>query len=419
LEGSNPPDFDSLKSVYPNLHSFRHTADQTDIIPPLTISGNPCSNVNSALIALAGIFNPSAPSPATTTTYGVIKLGGDLGGNNNAAAPMVSGIQGRPVSTQPPNPNQVLTWNGSQWIPMSNGTFFAGGDLTGTASLQRVIGLTGSSGVVNSSANTIQFVSAANILSPSNITIAAQGVSSQLNLDAGSDGVSLSTGSSVNVVQVTQIGTTPQTVAAFFPPPTGLTTTQMPANTGSNVIYIGDTLTPPTVPATSGSILWSFGGQLNVMQENGSSFALGSIPNPSVWGTQSATSGESITYRSYAVSSSTLGSAVQFTTSNPTFSLSILTNTAIRVDCIFVGKQVGSTNCAEYNLSLGFVVNGSGVVSTVGTVTNSDPRSNNPTEWNMPNISSSGGNLVVTTGYTTAGNANWTVITQIVLSPQG
>jgi hypothetical protein len=41
--------------------------------------------------------------------------GGDLGGNY--PAPGVIGLQKRPVSNANPQPDEVLTWDGSQWIP--------------------------------------------------------------------------------------------------------------------------------------------------------------------------------------------------------------------------------------------------------------------------------------------------------------
>src|SRR5271157_3774696 len=61
-----------------------------------------------------------------------ISLGQDLGGTREA--PLVIGIQGRPVSQIAPLTRNVLGWNGVSWSP-ETGIFVgraAGGDLTGT-----------------------------------------------------------------------------------------------------------------------------------------------------------------------------------------------------------------------------------------------------------------------------------------------
>lgn len=76
----------------------------------------------------------------------IISLAGDLGGT--LTNPKVIGIQGRPVSTVPPNLNDVLVWDGIAWVPApqsggGGGGFTAGGDLSGLSTSQRVIGLQG------------------------------------------------------------------------------------------------------------------------------------------------------------------------------------------------------------------------------------------------------------------------------------
>lgn len=438
LEGTDPP---NRATLFPGTHSFRHTADQIDVIPAITISGNPCSNVNQALLALAAAINPSAPQKATTSIFGVIQLSGDLGENAPGVATVV-GIQGKPVLNTPPTTNQVLTFNGSQWAPATSGAFTAASDLTGNNTYQNVIGLTGDTTTnpgyhtVRSSADYIQFVPSAvpNITQTqssgsvgTNMTISAQSVVSgtggQLVLGGGqagsglSGGVSLDVGSNNVVFEVAQVNSSAQTVAAFFPPPTGLTSAQMPVNTGNNVIYVGSTSTPPTIASPSGAILWADNlGNLNVMQGNGNSFVVGSIPNPSVWGTLTPRSGQSLTYRSSAITTNYQGVNVfPYPSTAQTFAMP--PNTCVRVDCIFVAKRVGSTDCAQYNLSLGFVVDGLGSVMQLGTTTSTDSRFIGT--WVSPTISNSGNYLVVNTGYTTAGSSNWEVITQIILSPQG
>jgi hypothetical protein len=77
-----------------------------------------------------------------------IRIAGDIGGT--ATAPLVIGIQGRPVSSSQPAVGNALLWNGSSWVPSAvatvgtSSTIFAG-DLSGTSSIQAVIGLQGRS----------------------------------------------------------------------------------------------------------------------------------------------------------------------------------------------------------------------------------------------------------------------------------
>lgn len=57
---------------------------------------------------------------ATITNLQSISLSGDLGGS--AATPLVKGIQGKLVSNQSPQLNEVLTWNGLAWVPAASGS---------------------------------------------------------------------------------------------------------------------------------------------------------------------------------------------------------------------------------------------------------------------------------------------------------
>lgn len=52
---------------------------------------------------------------ATTSTNGVVRLAGDLGGT--AAAPLVSKLQGKTLSSTAPTTGQVLKYDGTQWLP--------------------------------------------------------------------------------------------------------------------------------------------------------------------------------------------------------------------------------------------------------------------------------------------------------------
>lgn len=366
---------------------------------------------------------------------------GDLSGTITSQT--VVGIRNKSV----PNPsgtNTVLEWTGSALTWANMATFSPGGDLSGNNTSQQVIGLTGTGGVVAAHNNKILFdIGSTPVIqqtptttTATKMTIQAQGIGSgsgtggPLMLAGGPIQVGESGGGQVGPVMLAVGGDSQtnasglilfeicqpinqQSVAAFFPTDftNGLTSTDMPSGSGSFVIYVGNTSGSPSVPSPTGTILWSQNGQLNVMQGNGLSFVVGSIPNPSTWGTQSATSGQTITYRSYASSSTSSGTNIF---SSPT--LTFPTLTSVRVDCIFVAKLVGSSNTAQYNLSMGFVVDSLGNTTPVGSVTSADARSIG--SWNSPNITNSTNHLNVTTGWTSSGTANWTVITQIIYSPQ-
>lgn len=73
---------------------------------------------------------------------GTFTPAGDLAGTSSSQT--VVKIQGQPVSNVVPTLNQILQWNGSNWIPTTvslGGSFTAAGDLSGTSSNQTVTGL--------------------------------------------------------------------------------------------------------------------------------------------------------------------------------------------------------------------------------------------------------------------------------------
>lgn len=127
--------------------AFRHDATMIDLKPDLTIGADFCTTVQEALEALLGIIGPSpftlATIGTTTANLGIVTLGGDFGGT--ALIPRVTAIQGRAISTLPPSNGNVLIWSSSTgWTPTPfSGVFTAGGDLSGTSTLQTVIGLQG------------------------------------------------------------------------------------------------------------------------------------------------------------------------------------------------------------------------------------------------------------------------------------
>ena len=135
--------------------AFQHTAGQIVVSPSITIGSAVVTDVQTAIAVLSGSFIVPTVPDATTSSKGIIQLGGDISGlNSTASSPKVSGLQGVAVSTQAPTANQVLTFVAGNWTPTSlvpattssNGTITLAGDLNGTgttAAAPRVSGLQG------------------------------------------------------------------------------------------------------------------------------------------------------------------------------------------------------------------------------------------------------------------------------------
>lgn len=407
---------------------FRHKANQIDLYPTLNIDGyTTVTNVQDALEVLQGIVTPPVIADATTVSKGIVQLAGDIGGL--ATNVRVTSIQGRPVSTLSPNDGDVLTWNNSihSWTPSSaSTTFTAGGDLIGTNTFQQVRSLTGTAGTVETACNNIKFsynligVSLAQISHPSSdgSTFSVIGQSAvALNKNGGNvvvsgggagagglrGGVSLQINSS-NMVQLSEVATNRRVLSLLKT--SSVTSSDMPANTGDLVMYVRETATPPTtgVPV-NGSILYSYNGNIRIKQPDGIDFAIGSIPNPSIWGD---TGQQTYTYRSFNTTS----------TITPTVALSfpIPDQTAIKVDVIVVGKKQGAADAGEFNLSMGYVRHGGAPVA-IGTLTSADARTTTAAGlWIAPTITVSGNTLQVKTGASGVDTINWLIVTQIASS---
>lgn len=424
--------------------NFRHNADAIDVRPNLVVGSTTCVNVLQALEALAAAAEPPVIAPATQTMLGAIQLTRDLGGTNGLS-PKVVGLQGFPVSPQTPITNNVLTWTGSAWVPQSIvGLFIPGADLggsspTSSASLQYVSNLSGNAGTVGVSANFLLWsASATPFIGQSPVTSgspgATFGVVGQTNLGTGpggnlvlgggagnGGGLPGSTLMNVQGNTVFQVGSVlpGQVVAAFFTP-SGLNSTQMPANAGNGVIYIANaTNIPTTGTPTGGAVLYGTNGQLWIKQSDSTTFQIGSIPDPSTWSAVTPASlppsptipaNGTLTYNVTTAASAGVGTAA--------ITFAMPTSSSCRFDTVYIAKEVGTGNTAQYNYSIGFVRNGAGAPTAVGSVTSSDPRSIG--SWNVPPTSTgayvSGNNIIIATGSSTATNTQWTVITQVIVT---
>lgn len=428
--------------------NFRHTAKQIDLLPDLTIGGILTTNVQDAITNLISAINPS-PILATATTPGLVQLSSNGDVQGTATRLKITGLQNFPLNNTPPTTNNVLTWNGTSWGPApTQGNFTAAGDLAGNSSTQQVIGLTGSGSspnrTIRASNDIISFISTAipNIsqvgatnTNGTNMTIKAQGVSSgtgkggNLNLLGGVGSAALSGGVSLSIngdpavdagqylFQVAQVVNN-QNIAAFFPSnPTGITFTDMPTNTGSGVIYVGNATTPPIAASTTGSILWSQSGQLNVMQSNGVSFAIGSVPNPSinVGVAPGVIPNVALPSAGQVVYSTTVSSLTGIGATALTFT--VPPNCSMYINIIYTGKLANSVFASQYNYSMNVVKNASNppTLTPISTTLGGLPFSNGPA-WNSPNFPIiSSNNVVVSTGWYNTLPAVWTVITQITI----
>ena len=195
--------------------------------------------------------------------------------------PIVSGIQGRPISATAPTINQVLEWTGSAWTPTSqaSGITFAG-DLYGNPSSQNVINIHGAS------------VPVAGSLTPGN-TLQVSGSSSltyaPVNLAGGSNYVigQLPTGSQVaqNLTllgDVTGSGTTAGTTTTVVK----INGTSVPASPSANQVLV----------ATSSSV--STWAQISDAQVSNTAAIAGTKINPA-FGSQNVSTTGSLTSGSF------------------------------------------------------------------------------------------------------------------------
>lgn len=428
--------------------NFTHNASAITVIPNIDIGSNISTNVMEALINLNTLITSIVPIDATTTSKGVIKIAGDIGGSNSTATNIVViGIQGKPISTLTPSNDDVLTWDGYVWTPAAINVFSAGGDLNGNNILQNVIGLTGIQHVganhktVNGNFSVLDFVTSArphvtqetSTDDGNSLIIRAQSSTGNnknggpVIIAGGAPGLggrqggvrlqftsvvpssypttTLTSGiTSANMVQLSEVAVGRRVLSLCNP--SDLTTIDMPASTGDMVMYVRNAVTRPTSGNPSnGAILYARDGTLWIKQQDGNNFQIGTNPNPNIWG---PTGQQVYTSRDSVVSIG--GSGVL------AFSITLPNNTCTAIDVNLVGKRNASTDSAQFNLRMAYSRHGGSPVA-LGSVTILDSRtSGGASGWNLPSITVSGNTLQIFTGSESGTSIVWLVVTQLSMT---
>jgi hypothetical protein len=408
---------------------FRHHADQIDVVPTVTIDGYVKTTVQDALQAISLIAFPPALPDATGSVKGIIRLAGDLGGT--ATSPTVVGLHTYPVSATAPSSGNVLTFDGSSWGPAAPvNNFTAGGDLSGTNTVQRVIRLTGSSSIVYADAATLQINADLPGFSLFQYPkINSDGVNMSITAQAGNGtdknggclflngGDKTGTGKSRGIVMNTAEGADSRLVQLLEPNNPGVyvlalcndtgLTTQMPAGTGNYVIHISNAASIPTVNPTGGAILYSDAGTLNIRQADGVQFQIGSMPNPNTWGTALEF------VKTYRVSGFAATSTLPIT-----HSFTVPTNSSSRIDVILIGKLEGLENTYSVNMSATSYWNGASQQLISGGASLVDEVESVPGTFmlGMPAINVAGSTVTVLSGATDGGGypgVHWVMVIQV------
>lgn len=307
-----------------NGTGLNHLANQIILSPPVTVGVTVISDVQTAIAALSGtIIVPTVPD-ATTSSKGIIQLGGDLSGlNTSAAHPTLGSLQGTLLSISAPTTNQVLQWNGTAWvnaaivpattallgtIQLSAGAGPSAGDIGNTATVPRVIGLQGQP-VSNATPTSGQvLVFSAGTWQP-----------------GSASGTPAATGSALGTVQLAgdlngsgSVATAPRVGSlngAVVPAGTGLTTGHvLQVNGGSSLTYgfVADANVSVTAAIAGTKISPNFGSQ------NLATTGTGALGATTITGALAAGAGTAF---------NTLTGAMQYTTRTVTASFTVDTTT--------------------------------------------------------------------------------------------
>lgn len=413
-----------------NGESFQHNASTINLDSNINIKTTTSSNVQECLSNISTILNNSDVPDATATLKGLIKLFGDLSGTADSV--VVTGLRGVSVSSLAPTNGQVLSYNSTSnsWQPSNPTNFVAGNDLSGSSSSQNVIKLTGNAGVVNVSASTFLFSNTATPTFSQAGSISGNGRTTKIisqnalsfpgspNKSGGdlilSSGASVGTGVPGSIIlktanedhwfiEAADIRNTGQRVLSLFKQ-SKLTTTEMPVNSGSDVIYIRNTSTPPTTGSpVGGTVLYSHDDQIRIKQPNGLDFFIGQILSSQTSGALS-TSVPQLNIDRVATSSNA-------STRTNAMTIALEDETHMHVKITALGKRANSNEVAQYKIDSGYVRTGGGAPSIIGSIAYTDTRTNGAASgWTTPDITISGNNIIVRTGYSSSNSVRWAFI---------
>jgi len=232
--------------------------------------------------------------------WGPVSLGGDISGSYNSVS--VIKLRGNAISSSSPSTNNVLYWSGSQWVP---GNLVVGGDVSGTSNNIEIVSVTGDGdsvltvncsnilfeGSILDSYN-IGFYSSRTTGVGNGLKLRAQGSTvdkgGRLYLGGGYSSSELHGGVWIGtqannssdillfVEEIQSIGEIGSRKVVAFCSDTTTLTSRLPENTGSKIIYIGNSSPTPTRgPNYTGSILYSTAGKLRVVQTDNNDYSLG------------------------------------------------------------------------------------------------------------------------------------------------
>lgn len=420
--------------------AFRQQASTVDVTP-ITIDGNPCTTVQQAVVALNGGLNTYTPTDATTLAKGIVQLAGDIGGT--ASSVTVTRLQGRDFAATAPTSNQVISWNGSTWLPSAvPGAFSAGGDLTGTNVSQNVVSLAGSGGSVNMNADTFNFV--ASLTAPriaQSQSTTGSGVNLELRSQAGysvgnnnggdiilrggtANGTGLKGGTLIGVTNNYIIQTVEPVVnqkVVSLCSTSKITSTQMPVNTGDRVVYIGDAATAPTANSVGGSILYSESGEIKHRDSSGTTARMSDISGAAVtrWGNFSdLTVSFPGAYEYWTKGTVISPASVSTGVVAYTFDLGNDDLKALYAEVLFIGKEYGEETTHSLVYKQGHIINYQGYagVPLVSSSASLVDIATGGHSWNVPSLDDAGTTMNFMTGYYSAYQIEWSYFIKISVS---
>lgn len=422
-------------------YNLRHKAGSIDLNPALTIGGVSQTTVQGALTAALPYFTTPALPDATASVKGAIQLAGDISGR--ASSITVSALRGKAIASTSPTLNYVLTWNGSAWEPLaSQGSFTADGDLSGDNISQTVVSITGYLDVVAVDCN-IQYTERltptitqidTDVTDANDMTITAQSTTAvgylggDLILSGGEGGeysVMIHTKPAAGVQL--QMAKSDDTLVHLVEPTLGnrvlalvshdpITDTEMPADTGNKVIYIKDAVTAPSTGSpVGGVILYSSAGTLNIKQEDGTDFQVGTLLNPYTWGDVGSSSYVYNYRKKTSVGAAVSSSSVIF----GGYRLPTGSSAIVEVDAIGVIDDGYATQSIHYKLMSAFRKDGYGVLNDGMTPHGAqeiyEQNDLDPNDWTAPVIESASNKIYIYNGYSDTYDTIWFVTVKITV----